>query len=84
VNETTLGIELALAEAGVTYCLEDRVKAHLRSRELQVLPPDFVPVKSAILRRRAGDWPLAICRVLHSMGSECRPDVPRQGHCLLA
>ncbi|TFE36793.1 LysR family transcriptional regulator [Paraburkholderia dipogonis] len=47
VNETTLGIELALAGAGITYCLEDRVLEHLRRGDLQVVLPDWAPVEPA-------------------------------------
>ncbi|WMY11765.1 LysR family transcriptional regulator [Paraburkholderia phenoliruptrix] len=47
VNETTLGIELALAGTGVTYCLEDRVRQHLDRGELQVVLPDWAPVEPA-------------------------------------
>ncbi|WMY09592.1 LysR family transcriptional regulator [Paraburkholderia phenoliruptrix] len=45
VNETTLGIELALAGAGVTYCLEHRVSEYLRRGDLQLVLPDWAPIE---------------------------------------
>lgn len=47
VNETTFGIEMALADCGITYCLEDRVKAYLDRGELQVVLPDWAPMEPA-------------------------------------
>lgn len=47
VNETTLGIDIAVASGGVMYCLEDRVREHLRRGELQVVLPDWAPVEPA-------------------------------------
>lgn len=47
VNETTLGIEIAVASGGITYCLEDRVREHLRRGELQVVLQDWAPVEPA-------------------------------------
>lgn len=37
VNETTFGIEMALADRGITYCLEERVSAYLARGELQIV-----------------------------------------------
>ncbi|EPM43709.1 LysR family transcriptional regulator [Pseudomonas syringae] len=47
VNETAFGIEMALADAGITYCLEERVKPHLARGELQVVLPDWAPIEPA-------------------------------------
>lgn len=48
VNETTLGIELALRDVGIFYCLEERVAAHLKRGELHVVLPDWSPVEPAL------------------------------------
>ncbi|KAF1051933.1 MAG: HTH-type transcriptional regulator PgrR [Stenotrophomonas maltophilia] len=45
VNETTFGIEMALAGRGITYCLEERIRAHLERGELQVVLPDWAPME---------------------------------------
>lgn len=47
VNETTMGIEIAVSGGGITYCLEDRVREHLQRGELQVVLPDWAPVEPA-------------------------------------
>lgn len=47
VNETTFGIEMAMADRGITYCLEERVRAHLARGELQIVLPDWCPVEPA-------------------------------------
>ncbi|NAT15200.1 LysR family transcriptional regulator [Pseudomonas syringae pv. actinidifoliorum] len=47
VNETTFGIEMALADRGITYCLEDRVKPYLDRGELQIVLPDWSPIEPA-------------------------------------
>lgn len=47
VNETTLGIELALNNTGITYCLEDRVAEYVRRGELIVVLPDWSPIEPA-------------------------------------
>lgn len=46
-NETTFGIEMALAHCGTTYCLEHRVRDHLERGELQVVLPDWAPIEPA-------------------------------------
>ena len=48
VNETTFGIAMALADRGITYCLEERVRAHLDNGQLQVVLPDWAPVEPAM------------------------------------
>ncbi|GKW33298.1 LysR family transcriptional regulator [Pectobacterium versatile] len=48
VGETIMGVELALAGAGITYCLEKRVENYLRSGELRVVLPDWSPVEPAM------------------------------------
>lgn len=48
VNETTMGIELALGDVGITYCLEERVTEHIRRGELTVVLPDWSPVEPAL------------------------------------
>ncbi len=48
VNETTMGVELALAGVGITYCLEDRVSEYLRDGSLQTVLPDWAPVEPAM------------------------------------
>jgi DNA-binding transcriptional LysR family regulator len=45
VNETTLGIELALAGVGVTYCLEARVAEYVARGKLQIVLPDWAPLE---------------------------------------
>lgn len=45
VNETEFGIEMALADRGITYCLEDRIRGHLDRGELQVVLPDWAPIE---------------------------------------
>lgn len=47
VNETTFGIEMALADQGIMYCLEGRVKKHLERGELQIVLADWAPVEPA-------------------------------------
>lgn len=47
VNETTFGIEMALADRGITYCLEERVKPYLARGELQIVLPDWSPIEPA-------------------------------------
>lgn len=48
VNETTMGVELALAGVGIFYCLEDRVSDHLRNGSLRIVLPDWSPVEPAM------------------------------------
>lgn len=43
VNETTLGIDMAVAGAGITYCLEQRISAQLARGELQLVLADWAP-----------------------------------------
>jgi len=47
VNETTLGVEMAKAGAGITYCLEKRITGELERGELQVVLPDWAPIEPA-------------------------------------
>lgn len=47
VNETTLGVELALAGRGIMYCLEDRISGEIRDGLLQVVLPDWAPEEPA-------------------------------------
>ncbi|WP_212590877.1 LysR family transcriptional regulator [Bordetella genomosp. 5] len=47
VNETTLGVELALNHVGIFYCLEERVTPWLQTGELQVVLPDWSPIEPA-------------------------------------
>lgn len=48
VNETTLGVALALAGSGITYCLENRVAGYLRDGRLRVVLADWSPVEPAM------------------------------------
>lgn len=48
VSETALAIELALAGAGIAYCLEDRVATYLKSGSLRVILPEWSPVEPAM------------------------------------
>ncbi|KNC08427.1 LysR family transcriptional regulator [Klebsiella sp. RIT-PI-d] len=48
VNETTLGIELALKDVGITYCLEERVAEYIKKGELSIVLPDWAPIEPAI------------------------------------
>jgi len=45
VNETTIGIELALSDVGIFYCLESRVADYLRDGRLRIVLPDWAPVE---------------------------------------
>ncbi|WP_431022923.1 Transcriptional regulator (plasmid) [Erwinia rhapontici] len=45
VSETTLAIELALAGAGITYCLENRVSHYIRDGSLRVILPAWSPTQ---------------------------------------
>ncbi|PPC73924.1 LysR family transcriptional regulator [Pokkaliibacter plantistimulans] len=45
VNETTLGIEMALAGRGIIYCLEERICSELERGELQIVLPDWSPTE---------------------------------------
>jgi len=47
VNETTLGIDMANAGAGIMYCLEERVHAQLEAGTLQIVLPDWAPTEPA-------------------------------------
>jgi DNA-binding transcriptional LysR family regulator len=42
VNETTLGIELALSGRGIMYCLEDRIKKFIEAGSLQIVLPEWI------------------------------------------
>lgn len=48
VNETTLGVELALKDVGITYCLEERVAEYIKSGELHIVLPDWSPIEPAM------------------------------------
>lgn len=48
VNETTMGVELALAGVGIFYCLEDRVSEYLRDGSLRIVLSDWSPVEPAM------------------------------------
>ncbi len=45
VNETAIGIELALAGQGIMYCLEERIKPCLDDGSLQIVLPDWAPLE---------------------------------------
>ena len=45
VNETALGIDMALAGHGIMYCLEDRVAAFVNRGELQYVLSDWAPIE---------------------------------------
>lgn len=45
VNETEFGIQMALADRGITYCLEERIADELRRGLLQVVLPDWAPIE---------------------------------------
>lgn len=45
VNETEFGIQMALADRGITYCPEERIRAHLDAGRLQVVLPDWSPLE---------------------------------------
>jgi DNA-binding transcriptional LysR family regulator len=47
VNETTFGIEMALADRGIIYCLEERVRSHIHRGELQIVLEDWAPIEPA-------------------------------------
>lgn len=46
-NETTFGIDMALAHCGITYCLEHRVRENFERGELQMILPDWAPIEPA-------------------------------------
>lgn len=48
VGDTVMGIELALADAGITYCPQQRVESYLQSGALRVVLPDWAPVAPAM------------------------------------
>ena len=48
VGDTVMGIELALADVGITYCPEKRVERYLRSGELRVVLAEWSPVEPAM------------------------------------
>ncbi len=45
VSETALAIELALSGAGIAYCLEDRVRDHIRDGSLRIVLPEWGPLE---------------------------------------
>lgn len=45
VNETTLGLDMALAGHGIMYCLDERVRDHVRRGELQYVLIDWAPME---------------------------------------
>ena len=45
VSETALAIELALSGAGIAYCLEDRVRDHIRDGSLRIVLPEWAPIE---------------------------------------
>lgn len=47
VNETTIAIDMAVAGAGIIYCLEERVREHLQRGELQQVLPQWAPLGEA-------------------------------------
>jgi len=47
VNETTLGVDIAVAGGGITYCLEERVRDEVGRGELQIVLPDWAPTEPA-------------------------------------
>lgn len=48
VGDTITGIDLALADVGITYCPEKRVEKQLQSGELRVVLPDWSPTEPAM------------------------------------
>lgn len=48
VGDTITGIDLALGDAGITYCPEKRVEHYLKSGELRVVLPEWSPVAPAM------------------------------------
>lgn len=48
VGDTVMGIELALADVGITYCPEKRVEKYLRSGELREVLPQWAPTEPAM------------------------------------
>ena len=48
VGDTIAGIDLALADVGITYCRERRVEKQLQSGELRVVLPDWSPTEPAM------------------------------------
>ncbi|SPO55724.1 putative transcriptional regulator [Pseudomonas sp. JV551A1] len=45
VNETEFGIQMALADRGITYCPEERIRAYLDTGRLQVVLSDWAPIE---------------------------------------
>ncbi len=43
-----MGIELALADVGITYCPEARVARYLQSGELREVLPEWSPIAPAM------------------------------------
>lgn len=48
VGDTITGIDLALADVGITYCPEKRVEVYLQRGELQVVLGEWSPVDTAM------------------------------------
>jgi len=44
----SLGVELALKDVGITYCLEERVAEHIKTGELHIVLPDWSPIEPAM------------------------------------
>ena len=56
MNETSFGIEMALADRGITCCLEERLNAYLARGELQIVLPDWAPIEPAFHIYYPGRW----------------------------
>lgn len=48
VGDTLMGIELALADVGITYCPEKRVEQYLKSGALREVLPQWAPTEPAM------------------------------------
>ncbi|WP_259674087.1 LysR substrate-binding domain-containing protein [Pseudomonas sp. USTB-Z] len=45
VNEIEFGIEMALADRGITYCPEERIRPHVEAGRLQVVLADWASIE---------------------------------------
>ncbi|GAB7530220.1 LysR family transcriptional regulator [Pseudomonas sp. 3A(2025)] len=73
VNETQLGIEMALAGRGITYCLEARISDYLQRGQLQVVLPDWAPTEPPFLLYYPGrrQMPPGLRELIDILRSDC-------------
>lgn len=77
VNETALGIDMALAGVGITYCLEERVAAYIASGALQYVLPDWSPIEPPFTLYYPGhrQMPPGLRELIDTLREEMMPEV---------